>query len=61
MRIAVISDVHGNCVGLDAVLADLQQHPADQIVCLGDMIQGGPRPGRSGGAAARDGVSSGDG
>jgi hypothetical protein len=22
----------------------LQQHPADQIVCLGDMIQGGPQP-----------------
>ena len=23
---------------------DLKQHPADQIVCLGDMIQGGPQP-----------------
>jgi predicted phosphodiesterase len=44
MRIAILSDVHGNCVGLDAALADLQQHPADQIVCLGDMIQGGPQP-----------------
>ncbi|HJZ49519.1 MAG TPA: metallophosphoesterase family protein [Roseiflexaceae bacterium] len=44
MRIAVISDVHGNLVGLDTVLADLQTHPADQIVCLGDMIQGGPQP-----------------
>ena len=44
MRIAILSDVHGNCVGLDAALADLQHHPADQIVCLGDMIQGGPQP-----------------
>jgi putative phosphoesterase len=44
MRIAVISDVHGNCVGLEATLADLQTHPADQIVFLGDMIQGGPQP-----------------
>src|SRR5690348_5300095 len=44
MRIAIISDVHGNCVGLDAALADLRQHPADQIVALGDMIQGGPQP-----------------
>ncbi len=44
MRIAILSDVHGNCVGLDAALDDLQQHPADQIVCLGDMIQGGPQP-----------------
>jgi putative phosphoesterase len=44
MRIAILSDVHGNCIGLEAALADLQQHPADQIVCLGDMIQGGPQP-----------------
>jgi len=44
MRIAILSDVHGNCIGLDAALTDLQQHPADQIVCLGDMIQGGPQP-----------------
>lgn len=44
MRIAVISDVHGNLIGLDAALADLQAQPADQIVFLGDMIQGGPQP-----------------
>src|SRR5215216_1889726 len=44
MRIAILSDVHGNCIGLDAALADLQQHPAEQVVCLGDMIQGGPQP-----------------
>ena len=44
MRIAVLSDIHGNCVALDAVLAELQVHPADSIVCLGDAIQGGPQP-----------------
>src|SRR5689334_25038431 len=44
MRIAVISDMHGNCVALDAVLADLGRDPADQIVCLGDAIQGGAQP-----------------
>ena len=44
MRIAVMSDVHGNCVAFDAVLADLCQRPADQVVCLGDMVQGGPQP-----------------
>lgn len=44
MRVAVISDMHGNCVGLDAVLADLRAHPADRIVCLGDAVQGGPQP-----------------
>jgi putative phosphoesterase len=44
MRIGVISDMHGNCVALDAVLADLQRDPPDQMVCLGDAIQGGPQP-----------------
>jgi len=43
-RIAIISDMHGNCVALDAVLADLRRAAADQIVCLGDAIQGGPQP-----------------
>jgi putative phosphoesterase len=50
MRIAVISDIHGNCVAFEAVLADLQLHPVDHIVCLGDAIQGGPQPA---GVAAR--------
>jgi predicted phosphodiesterase len=44
MRIAVISDIHGNCAGLDAVLADLRRYPADQVVCLGDAVQGGAQP-----------------
>jgi predicted phosphodiesterase len=44
MRLAVFSDTHGNCVALDAMLADLRQRPADQLVCLGDAIQGGPQP-----------------
>jgi predicted phosphodiesterase len=44
MRIAIISDIHGNCVALDAVLKDLQELKVDQIVCLGDAVQGGPQP-----------------
>jgi predicted phosphodiesterase len=57
MRIAVISDIHGNCYALDAVLADLreqgqgqgqaqkqEQEQVDQMVCLGDAIQGGAQP-----------------
>ncbi len=44
MRIAIFSDIHGNCVALDAVLADLQYEPADRLVCLGDAIQGGSQP-----------------
>jgi predicted phosphodiesterase len=44
MRVALISDIHGNCFALDAVLDDLRQHPADQLVCLGDAVQGGAQP-----------------
>jgi predicted phosphodiesterase len=44
MRISIISDFHGNCVALDAVLADLKHESIDQLVCLGDAIQGGPQP-----------------
>ena len=39
MRIAVVSDIHGNAVALEAVLADLQRSPADMVVCLGDAIR----------------------
>jgi predicted phosphodiesterase len=44
MRIAVFSDMHGNCVALDAALADIQRQGVDRLVCLGDAIQGGPQP-----------------
>jgi predicted phosphodiesterase len=44
MRVALISDIHGNCHALDALLADLRQHPADHLVCLGDAVQGGAQP-----------------
>ena len=44
MRIALISDVHGNLVALEAVLAQLKGHSPDQIVCLGDVASLGPYP-----------------
>ena len=44
MPTALISDVHGNAVALDAVLTDLERDPVDRVVCLGDMIQGGAEP-----------------
>jgi predicted phosphodiesterase len=44
MRIGLFSDIHGNAVGFDALLADLDHHPVDRLVCLGDVIQGGPQP-----------------
>ena len=44
MRILIFSDIHGNAVGLDAMLADIEGETFDQMVCLGDAIQGGPQP-----------------
>lgn len=44
MRIAVISDIHGNQVALQAVLANMQHVGADQLVCLGDVATLGPDP-----------------
>ncbi|WP_297159776.1 metallophosphoesterase family protein [Thermogemmatispora sp.] len=45
MRIAIISDIHGNQVALEAVLEDLGRQPAiDQIVIAGDLCLNGPRP-----------------
>jgi predicted phosphodiesterase len=44
MKTAIFSDSHGNCVALDAVLRDWKEEAIDQIVCLGDAIQGGPQP-----------------
>ena len=46
MRIALISDIHGNMVALEAALADIRRRGADQIVCLGDVALDGPQPGQ---------------
>ena len=44
MRLAVISDMHGNDIAFEAAETDIQKQEVDQIVCLGDAIQGGPQP-----------------
>jgi putative phosphoesterase len=40
MRIAAISDIHGNLGALDAVLADIERRGADLVVNLGDILSG---------------------
>ncbi|HBP23486.1 MAG TPA: phosphoesterase, partial [Planctomycetes bacterium] len=35
---AILSDIHSNLAALTAVIADLREHKADRIVCLGDVI-----------------------
>ena len=44
MRIAIVSDVHGNLVALEAVLADLKGQELDLVVHGGDLAFNGPRP-----------------
>ena len=44
MRLAVISDVHANLYALEAVLAEIDRDPPDEIWCLGDTVGYGPRP-----------------
>jgi predicted phosphodiesterase len=44
MRIGLISDIHGNLVSLEVVLADIDRAGVDQIICLGDVASLGPQP-----------------
>jgi predicted phosphodiesterase len=45
MRVALISDIHGNEIALRAVLRSIERHGVDQIVCLGDVATLGVAPG----------------
>ena len=42
MRIAIITDVHGNKYALEAALEDIEHQSVDQIVFAGDTINGAP-------------------
>jgi len=44
MRIAALSDIHGNLAALDAVLADIAGHDIDLTVNLGDIVSGPLQP-----------------
>ncbi|MCB0062771.1 MAG: metallophosphoesterase family protein [Caldilineaceae bacterium] len=44
MRIALLSDIHGNLTALNAVLAELAAEQIDQYLCLGDVVEHGPQP-----------------
>src|SRR5450759_3039149 len=44
MRIAIVSDIHGNRTAFEAVLADLRQVSPDLILHGGDLADGGASP-----------------
>jgi predicted phosphodiesterase len=43
-RIAALSDVHGNAVALEAVLADVAREKPDAVMIAGDLVLNGPEP-----------------
>jgi predicted phosphodiesterase len=44
MRIAIVSDIHGNRFAFDAVLADLRDSAPDLVLHGGDLAHGGSSP-----------------
>lgn len=47
MRIAVITDIHGNVAALEAALADIAARGIERILCLGDCASGMMWPGET--------------
>jgi hypothetical protein len=47
MRLAVISDIHGNLVALEAALDDIARRGITNIICLGDCASGMCWPGET--------------
>jgi predicted phosphodiesterase len=43
-RIAALSDVHGNALALEAVLADVARSRPDAVTIAGDLVLNGPDP-----------------
>lgn len=44
MNLAILSDIHGNLVALETVIAELADRSVDQAICLGDVAASGPQP-----------------
>ncbi len=42
MKLAVLSDIHGNLEAFQAVIDALEDHPVDRVISLGDNIGYGP-------------------
>lgn len=44
MKIAIMSDIHGNSEALSEVLTDIEKQSVDKIICMGDLVGYGPYP-----------------
>jgi len=44
VRYAIISDIHGNLEALEAVLRDVEDTGAEEVLCLGDLVGYGANP-----------------
>lgn len=42
MKIAIISDIHGNIIALERVFKDIKENGIEQIYCLGDLVDYAP-------------------
>lgn len=43
MRRAILGDIHGNLIALEAVIEDIKSHSPDEVWCVGDLGWLGPR------------------
>ena len=44
MRVAILSDIHGNVQALEAVMKDIKENKCEKVLCLGDLAMAGPQP-----------------
>ena len=44
MKIAIISDIHGNLEALKETIKDIEKRKVDKIICLGDIVGKGAHP-----------------
>jgi predicted phosphodiesterase len=44
MKLALIADIHGNVLALEAALVEIKKQSPDRIAVLGDLVLNGPRP-----------------
>ena len=47
MKIAVISDIHGNMEALNAVMSDIKEQECEKVFVLGDYAMAGPEPSKA--------------